>query len=217
LRAHASDFGEDFLGRTLAAVMIRASDYVQAQRERRIMLAEMEQLYAKYDVLIAAGPGPAALLDAWRTIAFWQKPNLTTPFNVTGGPALMQCIGFTPEGLPLSMQIVGKPFDEATVLRVADAYERATSWRARRPRIDETTAVPSLPPVPEPAKADITATRRDEIAGLCGRAGLVLNERQFEQLCATAPYIDAMVGRLHKDRRFDNEPMNIFRLPGSDE
>jgi aspartyl-tRNA(Asn)/glutamyl-tRNA(Gln) amidotransferase subunit A len=217
LRGRASDFGEDFLGRTLAAVMIRASDYVQAQRERRIMLAEMEQLYAKYDVLLAAGPGPAALLDAWRTIAFWQKPNLTTPFNVTGGPALMQCIGFTPEGLPLSMQIVGKPFDEATVLRVADAYERATSWRARRPRIDGTTAVPQMPPVPEPAKADITATRRDEIAALCGRAGLVLNERQFEQLCATAPYIDAMVGRLHKDRRFDNEPMNVFRLPGSGE
>jgi aspartyl-tRNA(Asn)/glutamyl-tRNA(Gln) amidotransferase subunit A len=215
LRARASDFGEDFLGRTLAAVLIRASDYVQAQRERRIMLAEMEQLYEKYDVLLAAGPAPASPLDGWRTIAFWQKPNLTTPFNVTGGPALMQCIGYSPEGLPLSMQIVTRPFAETTVLRVADAYERATSWRARRPRIDGSTAVPQLPPVPEPAKADITQTRRDKIATLCGRAGLVLNERQFEQLCATAPYIDAMVGRLRKDRHFDNEPMNVFRFPGS--
>jgi aspartyl-tRNA(Asn)/glutamyl-tRNA(Gln) amidotransferase subunit A len=215
LRARASDFGEDFLGRTLAAVLIRASDYVQAQRERRIMLAEMEQLYEKYDVLLAAGPGPALRLDGWRTIAFWQKPNLTTPFNVTGGPALMQCIGYSSEGLPLSMQIVARPFDETTVLRVADAYERATSWRARRPRIDGSTVVPQLPPVPEPAKADITQTRREEIATLCGRAGLVLNERQFEQLCATAPYIDAMVGRLRKDRHFDNEPMNVFRFPGS--
>jgi aspartyl-tRNA(Asn)/glutamyl-tRNA(Gln) amidotransferase subunit A len=201
----------------VAAVLIRASDYVQAQRERRIMLAEMERLYAKYDVLIAAGPGPAPLLEAWRTIAFWQKPNLTTPFNVTGGPALMQCIGFSPEGLPLSMQIVSRPFDEATVLRVADAYERATSWRARRPRIDRSTAVPPLPPVPEPAKADIAQSRRDEIAALCGRAGLSLNERHFEQLFATAPYIDAMVGRLHRDRRFDDEPMNVFRFPGTDE
>ena len=214
LRARASDFGEDFLGRTLGAVLIRASDYVQAQRERRIMLAEMEQLYAKHDVLIAAGPGPAALLDAWRTIAFWQRPNLTTPFNVTGGPALMQCIGFSPEGLPLSMQIVGRPFDEATVLRVAEAYERATSWRAPRPQLDAATSVPSLPPVPGPSKADITQARRDEIAALCGRAGLVLNERQFEQLCATAPYIDAMVARLHKHRDFANEPMNVFRFGG---
>jgi aspartyl-tRNA(Asn)/glutamyl-tRNA(Gln) amidotransferase subunit A len=211
LRARASDFGEDFLGRTLAAVMIGAPDYVQAQRERRVMLTEIEQLYAKYDVLIAAGPPPAPLLEAWRTIAFWQKPNLTTPFNVTGGPALMQCIGFSAEGLPLSMQVVGRPFDETAVLRVADAYERATTWRARRPRLDGATVVPKLPPVPEPATADIAQPRRDEIAALCARAGLVLNERQFEQLCATAPYIDAMAGRLRKARPFDNEPMNIFR------
>ena len=127
----------------------------------------------------------------------------------------MQCIGYSPEGLPLSMQIVARPFDETTVLRVAGAYERAISWRARRPSIDGSTAVPQLPPVPEPAKADITQTRRDKIATLCGRAGLVLNERQFEQLCATAPYIDAMVGRLRKDRHFDNEPMNVFLFPGS--
>jgi aspartyl-tRNA(Asn)/glutamyl-tRNA(Gln) amidotransferase subunit A len=215
LRARASDFGEDFLGRTLGAVLIGAPDYVQAQRERRIMLTEIEQLYARYDVLVAAGPAPAPLLEAWRTIAFWQKPNLTTPFNVTGGPALMQCIGFSPEGLPLSMQVVGRPFDETTVLRVADAYERATSWRARRPRLDAATAVPDLPPVPEPAKAEITPARRDEIAALCARAGLILNERQFEQLCATAPYIDAIVLRLRKARPFDHEPMNIFRPPGN--
>ena len=72
--------------------------------------------------------------------------------------------------------------------------------------------MPPLPPVPEPAKADIPQVRRDKIATLCGRAGLVLNERQFEQLCATAPYIDAMVGRLRKDRDFSNEPMNVFRF-----
>ncbi len=215
LRARASDFGEDFLGRTLGAILIRASDYVQAQRERRVMLAEMEPLYAKYDVLIAAGPAPAPALESWRTLAFWQKPNLTTPFNVTGGPALMQCIGFTPEGLPLSMQVVGRPFDEATVLRVADAYERATAWRARRPPLDGATVVPPLPPIPDPAKADITSAQRDEIAALCARAGLVLNERQFEQLCATAPYVEAMAGRLRKDRRFDEEPGNIFRFAGS--
>jgi aspartyl-tRNA(Asn)/glutamyl-tRNA(Gln) amidotransferase subunit A len=214
LRANASDFGEDFLGRALGAMLIRASDYVQAQRERRRMLAEMEALCAKYDVLIAAGPAPAPLLESWRTIAFWQRPNLTTPFNVTGGPALMQCIGFTPEGLPLSMQVVGRPFDEATVLRVADAYERATRWRSRRPYLDGSTIVPPLPGVPEPAKAEIPQARRVEIAAICERAGLVLNERQFEQLCATAPYIDAMVGRLHRNRRFAEEPANIFQFSG---
>ena len=179
------------------------------------MLAEMAPIYRKYDLLLTVGAAPASPLDTWRTIAFWQKPNLTTPFNVTGGPALTQCIGFSPEGLPLSMQIVGRPFDEATVLRAADAYERVTSWRARRPRLDGSTAKPQLPPVPEPAKADITQVRRDEIASLCERAGLVLNERQFEQLCATAPYVDEMVGRLHKERPFDEEPMNAFQFSGN--
>jgi hypothetical protein len=66
---------------------------------------------------------------------------------------------------------------------------------------------------PAPAKADVGQARREEIAALCRRAGLVLNERQFEQLCATASYVDSMVGRLWKARPFDDEPMNIFRVP----
>jgi aspartyl-tRNA(Asn)/glutamyl-tRNA(Gln) amidotransferase subunit A len=177
------------------------------------MLMEVAELYAKYDVLIVAGPAPAPLLESWRTLDFWQKPNLTTPFNVTGGPALMQCIGFSPGGLPLSMQVVGKPFDETTVLRVADAYERATSWRRRRPRLDRSTIVPPLPGVPAPASADIPQARREEIAAICERAGLILSERQFEQLCATAPYIDAMVGRLRRERPLADEPMNVFQFP----
>ena len=49
----------------------------------------------------------------------------TAPFNVTGQPALAMPTGLSPNGLPLSMQIIGRPFDEATVFRVADAYERA--------------------------------------------------------------------------------------------
>jgi len=56
------------------------------------------------------------------------------PFNVTGTPAMSVCCGFTDDtGLPLSFQIVGKRFQDATVLRAADAYERTTSWRQRRP------------------------------------------------------------------------------------
>jgi Asp-tRNA(Asn)/Glu-tRNA(Gln) amidotransferase A subunit family amidase len=95
------------------------------------MLAEMAPVYAKYDVLLApTASGPAPRLDTWRTIRFWQHASLTTPFNVTGGPALAQCMGFTTEGLPLSLQIVGRPFDEATVLRAAYAYEKATPWRS---------------------------------------------------------------------------------------
>ena len=155
--------------------------------------------------------GPAGRLDAWRTIAFWQKASLTTQFNVLGGPALAQCIGFTDDGLPMSMQVAGRPFDDATVLRVAHAYEMATPWRSRRPVLDPDAVFSAeQPPVPEPAKATISQARRDEIAAICKRAGLTLNDRVFEQLCATAPHVEAMVARLWRDAEFYDEPSNIF-------
>jgi aspartyl-tRNA(Asn)/glutamyl-tRNA(Gln) amidotransferase subunit A len=211
LRQRLADFGEDFLGRSLGALLITGADYVQASRWRRAMIAEMAPIYAKYDVLLTAGPGPASRLETWRTISFWQKGSVTTPFNVLGGPALAQCIGFTSDGLPLSMQIVGRPFDDATVLRVAHAYEAATPWRARRPVLDSNAAFSTaLPPVPEPEKAEISQVRRDEIAAICRRAGLTLNERHFEQLCATAPYVEAMTGRLRRDFAFHDEPSTVF-------
>ena len=215
LRAHPEQFGEDFLGRSLAALLIRAEDYVNSQRERRAMIAEAEPLWARYDALVTAGPGPAPRLDAWRTIHFWQKGSLTTPFNVLGGPALAQCIGYTEQGLPLSMQVVGRPFDDARVMRIADAYERATPWRARRPVLDAKAAfATTLPPVPDPTPAEISAGERDAIALLTRRAGLRLNERQFELLCASAPYVQAMAARLRTPRGLGQEPMNVFRFTG---
>jgi aspartyl-tRNA(Asn)/glutamyl-tRNA(Gln) amidotransferase subunit A len=213
LRTRLAEFGEDFLGRSLGALLMTGADAVQASRERRVMIAEMAPLYARYDVLVTAGPGPAPRLDAWQTIDFWRKPSLATPFNVTAGPALAQCIGFTAAGLPLSMQIVGRPFDDARVLRVAAAYEAATPWRARRPALDPAgTIAGTLPPLPDPARAEIGAAQRDGIAALVRRAGLQLNERQFEQVCATAPYVEAMTGRLRRNRAFHEEPSQVFLL-----
>ena len=211
LRTQLNHFGEDFLGRTLGALLISSADYMQASRQRRKMIADMQPLYAKYDAFLTAGPGPAGRLDAWRTIDFWRKASLTTPFNVLGGPALAQCIGYSDDGLPLSMQIYARPFADATVLRVAHAYEKATPWRARRPVLDASaTFHPGQPPVPEPENATIGGARRDEIAALCKRAGLTLNDRHFEQLCATAPYIDEMTARLERDPAFHDEPSSIF-------
>ena len=57
------------------------------------------------------------------------------PFNVSGSPAMSVCCGFADNGLPLSFQIVAERFDDATVLRAADAYERATPFRGRRPSL----------------------------------------------------------------------------------
>ncbi|HTV44995.1 MAG TPA: amidase [Stellaceae bacterium] len=214
LRTSAQDFGEDFLGRVLPAVLIGARDYVQAQRERRRMLTEMTPVYDQFDVLVTAtAGGPAPRLDAWRTIEFWRRPSLTTPFNVTGGPALAQCIGFSGSGLPLSMQIVGRPFDEATVLRVAHAYEMATPWRRRRPVLDPAATIPAgSPPIPDPPVAEIDAATRDRAAIACRAAGLFLTDRQFAMVCAAAPHVEAMTGRLYRERSWSEEPANIFRF-----
>ena len=214
LRTRTGDFGEDFLGRVLPAALIGARDYVQAQRERRRILAETKPVFQEFDVLITAtAGGPAPLLDTWRTIQFWQRASLTTPFNVTGGPTLAQCIGFSKSGLPLSMQVVGRPFDETTVLRVARAYEQATQWRNRRPKLDPAATFPTeLPPVPDPEKADVNGAIRDRAAAACRAAGFRLTDRQFAMVCSAAPYVEAMVGRLYRERDWVEEPANIFQF-----
>jgi aspartyl-tRNA(Asn)/glutamyl-tRNA(Gln) amidotransferase subunit A len=178
------------------------------------MLAEMRPIYEKCDVLLApTAPGPAPLIDAWRTIRFWQQASLTTPFNVTGGPALAQCMGFTKAGLPLSLQVVGRPFDEATVLRAADAYEKATLWRRRRPVLDPNAGISTVPPPPAPEPVGDRATR-DMVVAAFRRAGLALDEAHIAMVCAAAPYVTAMTRWLRRERDFRDEPANIFQFPG---
>jgi aspartyl-tRNA(Asn)/glutamyl-tRNA(Gln) amidotransferase subunit A len=82
-------------------------------------------------------PGPAPPIERTARPPFFRPaPSLAVaPFNVTGAPALSVCIGFTQDGMPLGMQIAGRPFDDATVLRIGHAYERATAWRMRRPAL----------------------------------------------------------------------------------
>ena len=70
------------------------------------------------------------------------------------------------------------------------------------------------PPVPQPAKAEISRMRRDEIAVMCKRRGLTVPEKHFEQLCATAPYVEEMVGHLGRSWDFTDEPANVFQFGG---
>jgi aspartyl-tRNA(Asn)/glutamyl-tRNA(Gln) amidotransferase subunit A len=212
LRKRPGEFGADFLGRALGACLFGSVDYVQAQRQRRRILEEMAAVYARYDLLVTAGPyGPAPRFESHRTVAFWQKPNITTPFNVTAGPALVMCNGFSASGLPLSIQLVGRPFDEAGVLRAAAALEAATGWRAKRPALDfgaakiANTAPDEISPTPEPKL-------RTRIEAVAQAAGLPLDERQLCQLCEVAPHIDAMRKRLARDQPIDREPASTVDL-----
>ena len=57
----------------------------------------------------------------------------TRPYNITGFPAISVPCGFSAEGMPIGLQLAGRPFDEETVLRAAHAYEQSTEWHSRRP------------------------------------------------------------------------------------
>lgn len=210
----ADEFGVDFLGRTTPACLFQGSDYVRAQRARRRMVADMVPLYERYDVLVTAGLGPAPRLDAYRTIDFWRKSNITNPFNVTGGPALALCIGYAKSGLPLGMQIAGRPFDEQTVLRVGHAYEQATPWRNRRPQLVEGAARVSItsPADTLGERCDDPHVRQRVDAGVRG-AGLKLNAFQMEQVYAAAPYALAIIERLRREHGVADEPAHIFVFP----
>ncbi len=214
LAKRPGDFGRDILGRMLPACLFQAADYVAASREHRRMILEGRRLYEKYDVLLTAGFGPAPRLDAYRTTNFWQRSNVFTPSNVTAGPALELCNGFSKSGLPLGLQVIGRPFDEATVLRVGHAYQQATDWHLRRPQL--TPGAPQ-PPVNaagnEPHPADADSKTRALILEMAARTGLELDERQQAILLETAPYALAMAERIRKDRNRFEEPALVFRFP----
>ncbi|HWK44108.1 MAG TPA: amidase [Stellaceae bacterium] len=134
LKTRFTDFGEIFRDRMVQAAALSAADYIQAMRRRRQLIAEYTAATTGFDLVItAAAPGPAPRIDQVPKFAPADRPSFTMPFNITGLPALTVCCGFGDGDLPLGLQIVGRPFDEATVLRAGDAYEKATAWRARRP------------------------------------------------------------------------------------
>jgi aspartyl-tRNA(Asn)/glutamyl-tRNA(Gln) amidotransferase subunit A len=121
---------------------ISAYDYLQALRLRaRLTRAFIAQVFADVDLLVAPViPEPAPLL-AHATVGPLHElvtrqgrfSRFTRPFNGLGLPALSVPCGFSAAGLPLAFQIVGRPFDEPTVLRLGDAYQQATDWHTRRP------------------------------------------------------------------------------------
>ena len=136
LRTRFTDYGEIFRDRMVLAGLITAADYVQALRRRRELVDELDHAMADLDLIMtAAAPSEAPPIDSVPKFAILERPSLTIAFNVTGSPAMSVCCGFTDSGLPLSFQIVGKRFADATVLRVAHTYEAATPWRARRPAL----------------------------------------------------------------------------------
>jgi aspartyl-tRNA(Asn)/glutamyl-tRNA(Gln) amidotransferase subunit A len=136
MKTRPQNYGERFYDRIAMAAFVSSADYIQAQRRRRELVSEMDAAMVDLDILVSVSmPGEAPRIDAVPKWQSFDAPAHNMPFNVTGYPAMSICCGYGEQGLPLAIQLVAAPFAEATLLRAAHAYEQATSWRARRPKL----------------------------------------------------------------------------------
>ena len=136
LRERPGDYGQLARRRLLPGAFMTAGDYVGAQRRRTEVIAAVEDQFRDVDVLLCASSmDPASRIDDAEETARTYPRQARTPFNVTGHPALAMMSGLSRNGLPMSVQFVGRYFEDATVLRVASAYEKATQWHNKKPPI----------------------------------------------------------------------------------
>jgi aspartyl-tRNA(Asn)/glutamyl-tRNA(Gln) amidotransferase subunit A len=136
LQTRPHDFGEMVRARFRIGGLFSASDYVQSQRIRKLVNREFAQVLQKVDVLVTPTmTQPAAAFEGYDATSTVTGRSFTAPFNLTGLPAISVPCGFTASGLPVGMQIAGKPFDEPGVIRAAYAYQQEARWFEQRPSI----------------------------------------------------------------------------------
>ena len=144
LRKHPNYYEEDVRTLLEAGELVLATDYITAQRVREVMHQAWRALFSSVDVIVGpAVPSPAMPRKAdsvtWPdgtvepiTSVFVR---LSAPANVTGLPSIAVPCGFNKNGLPMAFQAIGRPFEEATILRVANAYQAETDWHNRAPAL----------------------------------------------------------------------------------
>jgi aspartyl-tRNA(Asn)/glutamyl-tRNA(Gln) amidotransferase subunit A len=142
LRTRAGDYSPQVRARAATGIAIPAASYLEALQLRpRLLRRYVEQVHSRCDVLFTPTlpiPVPTiAETDVGGSSAMWEiiakMVPCTAPFNYLGVPALAVPAGFTANGLPASFQLVGRPFAEALLLRVAAAYQARTDWHERVP------------------------------------------------------------------------------------
>lgn len=137
LKTRPLDYGRYLHMRMILGATLSAADLTQALRLRRELSQELNnKILSKFDALITASTlTPAPRFDEADPAVPPNFPTQTMPFNVTGNPAMSIPTGLSKAGLPLSMQIVGRPFDEPMVLRIGAEVERITGFTAKRPTL----------------------------------------------------------------------------------
>ncbi|MFQ5828626.1 MAG: amidase [Candidatus Methylomirabilia bacterium] len=145
LLSRPDDYDHGTRRRLFTASLLPAAVYHQAQRARGLIREQVLDALARYDLLlcptsprsappIAAGGSPITSKEE-AARRFFTRRSYTTPFSLAGTPAMSIPCGFTTSGLPIGLQLAGRPFDEATLFRVSYAYEQETAWHTRRPSL----------------------------------------------------------------------------------
>ncbi len=134
LKAHPELFSAGVRGRFREGAFIPASDYVAAQRARKVCAEMTRAAMADVDaVLLPSGTDAAPRFDHFDPGAMYRNPNVMMPANVAGLPAVSVPCGFSSLNLPIGFQVMGRPFEDAKVLGIANAYEQATDWHNMHP------------------------------------------------------------------------------------
>jgi aspartyl-tRNA(Asn)/glutamyl-tRNA(Gln) amidotransferase subunit A len=132
---------EEYDGGSRAALLIPAADYIKAQQQRRVFARRMAEAMRAVDVLVSPtypiarrSHGGLPILSG-RRLTLDDALRYTMPYDLLGLPAISIPGGFAEDDAPVGLQIAGRAFDEALVLRTAYAYEEATPWHERHPRM----------------------------------------------------------------------------------
>ncbi|RAI02195.1 Asp-tRNA(Asn)/Glu-tRNA(Gln) amidotransferase GatCAB subunit A [Acuticoccus sediminis] len=128
-------YGASFRWRTMAGALVGDADLARARQRRRELDRDTAAAFAAVDVLATPTIEPAGRLEPTPHELLLTGMVMTTPFNVTGQPAVSVPCGFAPDGMPLGLQLAGRPFDEGSVLAIAAAYQERTGWHLRRPAL----------------------------------------------------------------------------------
>jgi len=142
VRSRAEGFGPEVKRRIMLGTYALSSGYydayyAKAQRVRTLIKRDFDRAFERVDVIATpTAPTPAFRLGekTQDPLQMYLSDIFTISVNLAGVPALSMPCGFSSEGLPIGLQLIGKPFDEETVLRAASTYEQATTWRTRKPQ-----------------------------------------------------------------------------------
>ncbi len=193
MRGRFNDYGELLRDRMIMGGLMAGTDYLQALRRRRELCAVTAAAAKDVDVLVTAGAAAEApridSIPKWTNL---EKPGFTNPFNITGWPAICVCSGFGEGGLPVSVQIAAKPFQEPLLFQVADAFEKAAGLRGIRPSLSAT------PPHVAKGLAD---------------AGLNLLPGQLDLMPEMVAELAAGAAALKGARPYSQDPAGVMHLP----